>query len=194
MARDRAARPEARHLRLFVAIEIAEVVKQAVAEAIGPWRERFPKARWAPEENWHVTLKFLGWTFPRLLGWVGDQVAGCAGRSAPFETRLMGLGVFPTAKRARVLWAGLDDVAGRMAEMALALDAALSKEFTPETRPFQPHLTVARSRSPLELPPEFADTEPDPVSFRVDHVTLFQSHLRRPAPIYEPLDAFPLGG
>lgn len=194
MARDRATRPEARPLRLFVAIEIPDAVKEAVARAIEPWRDRFPDARWAPEENWHVTLKFLGRTFPRLVGWVGEQVAASADASAPFETGLVGLGSFPSATSARVLWVGLDDRAGRMVEIALALDAALSREFAPEARPFKPHLTVARSRSPIEVPPAFAGTPLDPVAFRVDHVTLFQSHLRRPSPRYEALGAFPMAG
>jgi RNA 2',3'-cyclic 3'-phosphodiesterase len=177
-----------------VAIEIPDAVREAVAGAIAPWRDRFPNARWAPRENWHVTLKFLGRTFPRLAGWVGEQVAASAGDAVPFETELLGLGAFPSATRARVLWAGLDDRAGRMAEIALALDAALSREFTPEARPFRPHVTVARSRPPLGLPPAFAETRVEPVAFKVEHVTLFRSHLRRPAPRYEPLGAFRLGG
>ena len=77
--------------------------------------------------------------------------------------------------------------------MAGALDDGLAKEFAPEKRAFTPHLTVARSDPPLLLPEGFADTELAPVAFTVDHLTLFRSHLRRPAPLYEPLGSFPLG-
>ena len=194
MARDRASRPEAKPLRLFVAIELPEHAKARVAEAFAPWRGSFPKARWAPRENWHVTLKFLGSTWPRLVGWVQEGVTSIAAEHSRFETRLTGVGAFPSAGSARVLWAGLDDHVGRMAELSLALDAALAQEFKPESRSFRPHLTVARSEPPLHLPDGFATAilESDP--FPVDHVTLFQSHFRRPAPIYDPLASFPLGG
>lgn len=194
MARDRAARPEAKALRLFVAIELPAEAEDAVEAAVGPWRESFPRARWVPPGNRHVTVKFLGQTWPRLRGWVEERVREAARSAVAFETSLTGLGAFPSARRARVLWVGLDDRPGRMAEVALGLDAALAQEFRPEARAFTPHLTVARSDPPLALPPDYVSAEVTPVRFRVDHVTLFRSHLRRPAPLYEPLASLPLGG
>jgi len=193
MARDRASRPQARPVRLFVAIGVSDAARRAVADAIGPWRAAFPRARWVPDENWHVTLRFLGSTYPRLVEWVHGRTAEAAASVVPFETRLTGLGSFPSPGRARVLWAGFDDRAGRMAEAAHALDAAFASEFTPETRAFSPHLTVARSDPPLRLPDGFAEMALEPVAFRVDRFVLFRSHLRRPAPRYEPLAEFPLG-
>ena len=170
-----------------------EKAKHVVAEAIKPLQEAFPKARWVSPENWHVTLKFLGSTYPRLVGWVHKQVAAAAAGIQTFETRPTGLGAFPSPGRARVLWAGLDDRRGRMAELALALDAALGKEFTTETRPFTAHVTVARSEQPLRLPTGFSETPLESVAFRVERVTLFRSHLQRPAPRYEPLEVMALG-
>ena len=194
MAHDRASRPEAKALRLFVAIDLPEDVQDEVDRAIGPWREAFPRARWAPRGHRHVTLKFLGQTWPRLSDWVPEQVGVVAATSSPFDTRLRGLGAFPSPGRARVLWAGLDDDNGRMAGLASALDEVLAKEFRPETRAFAPHLTVARSEPPVGLPEGFGLTRVEPVSFRVDHLTLFRSYLQRPAPRYEPLGVFRLGG
>ena len=71
--------------------------KDAVEEAFAPWRERFPKARWAPRENWHVTLKFLGRTWPRLTDWVPKQVEEAAKLVEPFRSRVTGVGGFPSA-------------------------------------------------------------------------------------------------
>ncbi len=193
MASDRGSRLETKPLRLFLAVEVPPEAKGAVAEAVTPWREAFPKARWAPKENWHVTLKFLGSTYPRLVGWVHQQVASAAAGIQPFETRLTGLGAFPSPGRARVLWAGLDDRSGRMAQLARALDASLANEFTTETRAFTGHLTVARSDPPMRLPTRFSETPMESVEFMFDHITLFRSHLQRPAPRYEPLQVFPLG-
>jgi 2'-5' RNA ligase len=193
MARDRASRNEAKPLRLFVAVEVPEDAKRVVAEAVAPWREEFPRARWAPLENWHVTLKFLGSTWPRLMEWVMETVRDVAVRAAPFESRLSGLGSFPSPRRARVVWAGLDDGAGAMAGIAGALDEALAREFRAERRAFRPHLTVARSDPPLRLPESFGDSVLEAEPFTVGRLVLFRSHLRRPAPRYEPLQSFPLG-
>jgi len=194
MARDRASRPEARSLRLFVAFDVSAAAADEVARAIDPWITAFPRARWVPRENWHVTLKFLGQTWPRLEGWVRERVGHAATAAAPVATRLTTLGSFPSRGRARVLWAGLGDEAGGLAKIATALDDALRREFDPETRPFAPHLTMARSDPPLRLPQGFAERPLDPAGFTVDRIVLFRSHLGRPAPRYEALETFPLSG
>ncbi len=192
MARDRASRPEAKPLRLFVALEVPAELKAAIGDAIAPLRDAFPRARWSPPDNWHVTLKFLGSTWPRLVGWVNEQVSAVAADRAPFATRLTDLGVFPSPNRARVVWAGLDDGRGRMAELALALDHALSSEFKPESRAFRPHLTVGRSEPPLAV--RLREEPLDAAPFEVREIVLFRSHLQRPAPRYEPMERFRLEG
>jgi RNA 2',3'-cyclic 3'-phosphodiesterase len=194
MGRDRAARPEAKPLRLFVAIELPDAAKDVADEAFASWREEFPKARWVPRENMHVTLKFLGRTWPRLTDWVPEQIEQAVAEVQPFETRLAGVGSFPSAKRGRAIWAGFDDDEGRLTALAGAIDQALQDEFEPEKRPFHAHLTVARSDPPLKLPVTYTSTELGSEPWTVDHVVLFRSHLGRPAPRYEPLERFPLGG
>ena len=192
MARDRASRPEARPLRLFVATEIPEEIRGALAEAVTPVRERFPKARWVPIQNQHVTLKFLGSTYPRLVEWVTATVRQVATRNAAITTRVEGLGVFPNARGARVLWAGLDDAASAFGRLAADLDEGLSEEFKPEKRAFAPHLTVARFEPTVSMDPDEIAFESEP--FEVPRIVLFRSHLRRPAPVYEPMEAFRLSG
>ena len=194
MARDRASRPEARPLRLFVAVDVPEAVRDLVAVAVAPWRDRHPRAKWVPKQNQHVTVKFLGSTWPRLVEWVTQAVGGVAGASAPFDTRVTGLGAFPTPRRARVLWAGLDDTGGRMAAVAAALDEALAKEFEPEKRAFTAHLTVARFDPPVPLGDDLSAMELRTDAFPIDRLVLYRSHLQRPAPVYEPLHEFPLVG
>jgi RNA 2',3'-cyclic 3'-phosphodiesterase len=193
VARDRAFRPEARSLRLFVAFDVSPEAVVAVERAIRPWRDEFPTARWVPAENWHVTLKFVGQTWPRLERWVRERVGEAASRALPVATRLTALGSFPSATRGRVLWAGIDDAAGDLALIASGLDEALAREFPPERRPFSPHLTLARSEPPVRVPPSFAASSLEPVAFSVDRLVLFRSHLRRPAPRYEALETFALG-
>ena len=180
--------------RLFVAFALTEVALDEVDRAIDPWRVRFPGARWVPRENMHVTLKFLGRTTPSLETWVRQQVGTVAAGHGPVSTRLTGLGSFPSAGRARVLWMGIEDPKEAFARLAGALDAALQESFAPETRSFSAHLTVARSDPPLKLDGGSTRTPVEPVGFRVEEIVLFRSHVRRPAPRYEPIATFTLAG
>lgn len=194
MARDRSNRPQAKALRLFVAVEVPDDAKTAAAEAVAELRARFPKARWARPENQHVTLKFLGQTWPRLEGWVRERVGEAAAGVAPFEVRLDGLGAFRSSGQARVVWVGLrDEPPGALADLAAAVDRSLVAEFARERRGVSAHLTLARSDPPLALQAADLERSVRPVAWEVDRVVLFRSHLQRPAPRYEALQAFPLG-
>ena len=178
--------------RLFVAIQIDEGAKARLRAVLHPWKERLSAARWVPPANWHVTLVFLGSTSPELQGWVDAQVAAVASSSSPFRVTLTGLGAFPTVKRAKVLWAGLDDPQNGCAELAQGLRRALSKESKIDDRPFRPHVTVARADPPLKLPEDFAATPllTDPIV--VNGLTLFQSIPAAGAVRYEPVGIHPL--
>ncbi|GIV00240.1 MAG: RNA 2',3'-cyclic phosphodiesterase [Actinomycetota bacterium] len=193
MARDRAARPEARPLRLFIAVDLPQDVRELVDRGVEPIRERYPQGRWVPVRNQHVTLKFLGATWPRLVEGVLATVGSVAARHRPFETRVSGLGAFPSVRRARVLWAGLEDPAGRLAAIAADLDAELARDFAPEKRPFAAHLTVARFDPPVPLAEDLAEIGLESRPFEVAWLVVYRSHLQRPAPVYEPLATFPLG-
>jgi 2'-5' RNA ligase len=193
MARDRAARPEAKPQRLFVAIDLPDDVREVVDGGVTPLRDRYPRARWVPTGNQHVTLKFLGTTWPRLIGWVIETVGGVAAAHEPFETRVAELGAFPSARRARVLWVGLDDEAERLSAIARDLDRALVKEFPREKRAFTPHLTVARFDPPVQLEDDLEQVGLESRTFGVEWLVVMRSRLQRPAPVYEAIATFPLG-
>jgi RNA 2',3'-cyclic 3'-phosphodiesterase len=195
MARDRRARPQAESLRLFVAVDMPEAAAEALERAVEPWRERLGAGRWVRRENWHVTVKFLGRTWPRLMRFVQTACRKVAEGVPPFEVTLSGLGVFPGPGRARVLWAGLDDREGRLTEIAAALDAGLAGEFAPEKRGFTPHLTVARFNPPIPMREDaesLAATSIDAPAFEVDRLILYRSHLSPRGARYEPVEEFPL--
>ena len=93
-----------------------------------------------------------------------------------------------------MLWARLYDPDGRLASLAADLEGRLAKEFTPEKRAFSAHLTMARFDPPVSLDEEeiaAADVVSEPFTF--DRLVVYRSHLRRPAPIYEPVGVFALG-
>ena len=95
---------------------------ETLAAALSPRRSLLQGARWTKPENQHVTLKFLGWVDgPRL-----DDVSGAlepVGHAHQAATlSLTELGAFPSERRARVLWVGLDDPAGLLVSLVTAID------------------------------------------------------------------------
>lgn len=181
-------------MRLFLAVEVPDEGILAVADAIGPWREAFPDARWVPSRNWHVTMKFLGSTAGDRVSGVEQTVAGIVADHRPGPVSVHGLGAFPSTQRARVLWAGLDDPAAGLDALVTDLEAGLADRFRKEMRRFHPHLTVARSEPPIRLPDAYAATPLASEPFTVDRVVLFRSRMKDGATTYDPLASFPFGG
>ncbi len=114
-----------------------------------------------------------------------------------FETALTETGAFPSAKRARVLWAGLSDEDDRFTTIVSTLDDLLRADFVPEKRKHTPHLTLARLNPPanlLEIAPELAGMSVRSAPFVVDRLVLYRSHLSPRGASYEAVGEFPLQG
>lgn len=196
MARDRSARPEAKPLRLFVAVDVPDPVKSGLARVVDPFRDRVPGARWTRPGGWHVTLKFLGATWPRLVNDVEEAVAAAALATAAFESGLTDIGVFPSVRRARVVLAGLADPENRFAPIVQMLDRSLEDHFVPEKRAFTPHLTLARLNPPRDLgefAPDLAGTPVSSEPFAIDRLVVYRSRLSPKGATYEPLSVHPFG-
>lgn len=181
----------AEKLRLFVAVDAPEDQLARLNRAIVPLKERFEKARWLPQANQHITLKFLGSTPSDRFEAVREVVEIVARSHAPATVSLAGLGAFPSPRRARVLWVGIDDPA----ELLTGVAADLSEAFEPlgyrvEAREFTPHLTLARFKVParLEDVPEAPDFEP----FVVDRLLVYLSRLHPHGARYEVLEEIAL--
>jgi 2'-5' RNA ligase len=129
-------------MRLFFALEIDAAIRERITAYVDGVR-RIPGVRFMPPDSYHVTLKFLGEV--RDLDRVQRAVATI--RAERFELTFRDLGFFPNARSPRILWAGIH-ADNRLPALASALDDALATNgFPREERPFQPHLTLARSGS-----------------------------------------------
>jgi len=184
---------EPERLRLFVAVDVPHGLREVVSDAAEPLRKRYDSGRWAPIENQHVTLKFLGSTLSDHLEAVHDALGMVARSHAPAKLSVSGLGSFPSSRRMRVLWAGLDDPGELLVRMAADLERAFEPlGYKAEARAFTPHLTLARFRVPVRLEeplPELPATEP----FEIASVELFRSLLHPKGARYEVLESFRLG-
>jgi 2'-5' RNA ligase len=181
-------------LRLFVAVAIPAPVLAALDDAIAPHRDLVPGARWAPLANQHVTLKFLGHVPAERSPAIEGVCAEVARTLQPADISVEGLGAFPNAKRARVLWAGIGDPVGLLTTMAARLDIGLQPlGFEPEDRDFTPHLTLARLKRPAPVRALLEQVEFHSESFRLDALSLYLSKLSPKGARYEVLESFVLG-
>jgi 2'-5' RNA ligase len=180
-------------LRLFVAASIPEEELRRVDEGTKDLRDRLIGARWAPLENQHVTLKFLGSTPLDVFDDVNDTIEKIVLAHPTTDISVAGLGVFPSPRRARVLWAGIRDDANILTSIAESLARALGPlGFEPEKRSFTPHLTLARFRVPAPVERDRLQLEEGP-AFRLESIDLYRSHLSPKGARYEVLRRFALG-
>jgi 2'-5' RNA ligase len=130
-------------MRLFVGIALPTAVSdllQQIRQQLEP--RSGPDLRWSAPEGWHVTLQFLGA--------VNDECAACVCRqlktiAAPaVAVRLEGLGFF---ERAGVFWAGVALTPPLLALQQFVTAAMRNCRFTPEDRPYDPHITLARAKA-----------------------------------------------
>lgn len=145
-----------------------------------------------PPENWHLTLRFLGWTEPVAYDLVLASLDQ-AQRGAPFEIELGGLGAFPRPRRATVTWIAVTKGQARLDELAaLSEEAAQTAGFSPEDRPYRAHLTLSRVRPPEDVTGLIESFDSTGIRWRCRSLVVYRSHLSRGGARYEPLETFPL--
>jgi 2'-5' RNA ligase len=129
-------------VRLFVALEVPEDLRRRLAGV----RERVGTPggglRWMSAATLHLTLRFLGETPSHLISVLNEALAGV--ESERLLVRVRGLGFFPSQRAPRVLWARAESPGlGQLHDGIEA--AAASRGWPRESRPFHPHLTLARA-------------------------------------------------
>lgn len=133
-------------LRSFIAIRIPTEIQTTILRETANLRQflKKPLIRWVPQENIHLTLKFLGDVSPANLESLAHHLAPELNQLPTFDIRVGGMGAFPNPRRARILWIGME-APKELAAVAQAVESVASRlGFTRETRPFSPHLTIGR--------------------------------------------------
>jgi RNA 2',3'-cyclic 3'-phosphodiesterase len=130
-------------MRIFIGIDLDEVIRGKIARFMEGVSGFAPEARWVRPESLHVTLKFIGEQEPEQVAAVGERLRKV--ESDSFEIGISGYGFFPTVKAPRVFWIGIQ-AGSALAELAAQIDGAMGELGIPrEERAFSPHLTLARA-------------------------------------------------
>lgn len=136
--------------RLFIAIPLPAPTRAAMYEAAGPLRAAAPALRWIPAARLHLTVKFLGDTPDDVLPSLEEALRAATGNHGEVPLVVRGAGAFPTLRRPRVVWMGVDP-SPRLELLHHDVEAACaSLGFPVEGRAFRPHITLARVKAPLD--------------------------------------------
>lgn len=181
-------------MRLFVALELSEAVRAAVRELLGRLQRARADVRWVRPEGMHLTLKFIG-EFPEEKLPSLRAALSVVRSSRPAELHFRELGFFPSERRPRVLWVGVE-ASDNLAELAAQVEAALEPlGVERENRRYLPHLTLGRFKSPkhLERLQEEMTALPSTDLGRIEarEFFLFQSKLSPAGAVYTKLESFP---
>jgi 2'-5' RNA ligase len=130
-------------MRLFIAVDIDQAIREQIARFVEGVRNSTPDARWMKSESLHVTLKFIGEQPSTAVE--PFKAALTAIKSKAPEIQFRDYGFFPTPKSARVFWIGMN-AGPELAALAAAVDAETAALGIPkEERTYNPHITVARA-------------------------------------------------
>jgi RNA 2',3'-cyclic 3'-phosphodiesterase len=194
-----------RSLRLFVAIELPDEQKQALAGLQDSMRSeitrrfRDVRVRWTQRESMHLTLKFLGATPPDRLESVHNALASAVPDPPAFNLSLAYAGTFAGRRPPQVIIAGVSGQTNALHELVERIETELKIAGWPrEKRPFRAHITLARLSQDLSNETRRAIAETAAMAklnsrhvWPIDHVSLMQSHLGREGARYERIARFP---
>ena len=190
-------------VRSFIAIELPDGLKQELSQLQAKLKAgKQPGVKWADPYGIHLTLKFLGNIAIDKTGEITRVIEEAAKGTVPFHLEVKPLGVFPNLRRVQVVWVGISGEVDKLGQLQQRLESGLARlGFTPESRPFMPHLTLARLRDQASLDERqrlgqlIASTSFESAhSIKVDAVNLMESQLTREGAIYSRISSVKLTG
>ncbi len=192
-----------RMMRTFVAVNIPAEIKQNLKMEIERLRAliRGESVRWVRSEGIHLTLKFLGEISSSNLGEIRQILEREIEKHPICTLSVGGFGCFPNRRRPRVLWIGITEDQGTLAQVQSSIDERIVPlGFEKEGRPFHPHLTLGRLRRNCSISDltQLQDAVKDFVvgqigQFEVRDIHLIESILKPTGAEYCTLGEYTLG-
>jgi len=180
-------------VRSFIAIELPDELKAGLNQLQARLKlSKQPWVKWVDPYSIHLTLKFLGSIAVDRTGEITRAMEEAAQGISPFYLEVKGLGVFPNLRRVQVVWVGISGEVDKLGQLQQRIESNLAHlGFTPESRTFTPHLTLARLRDQASLDERqsfgqlIASTKFEAgFTIEVDAISLMRSQLTREGAIY----------
>jgi len=179
-------------IRSFIAIDFPEETRKALEDIQKELKQCGTGVRWVKPGSIHLTLKFLGNIHPAQVEDIALAVAQEIRDQPPITLGAAGLGAFPSLRKPRVIWIGMEGEVQRLTRIQARVENALEPlGFVREKRPFRPHLTIGRVKDRRKLQAlidAMAELKiPEFDSFDVTEIILYKSDLRPTGAIYTKL-------
>lgn len=188
-------------LRLFWAVNLPHSLKQKLFGIQSRLREVPADVKWVEQQNFHLTVKFLGDVNPSKTNEIIKSVREAVSGLGDFELEIAGLGFFPNSQRPKVIWAGVHGEVRKFQELYYRVEKSMDFIGHPsDSKRFSPHLTLGRLRSAqgsfeLVQKAQVTEKETDVISkVKVDTIELMESQLTRKGPMYTVLETLKLAG
>jgi 2'-5' RNA ligase len=188
-------------VRCFIAVELPDELKKGLTQLQSRLKlGEQPWVKWVDPYSTHLTLKFLGNVAVDRIGEITGAIEEAARGMSPFHLEVKELGVFPNLRRVQVAWVGLSGEVDKLGHLQQRIESNLARlGFAPESRPFTPHLTLARLRdqaSPAErqrFGQLIVSTRFETAyTIEVDAISLMRSQLTREGAIYSRISSIGL--
>ncbi len=174
-------------MRIFISINISEELKAEV-KRLQSKIQSCNGTRKIPEENMHLTIKFLGEV--EDVPYIREKLRSICFK--PFNITAKKVGFFPSSKQPNIVWIGFRE-SEELEEIFQKIETLLGKEFRQEFN-FKPHLTIARIRKNNPKAEKcLAMLEKEDVAPAKSYISSFQlmkSTLTPTGPKYEPIEEF----
>lgn len=178
-------------MRTFIAVELTEEFKKKIEEVQIPLKRLGADVSWVKPGNVHAILKFLGEVTGDKIERVYEGTKKALEGIKGFKLSLKDLGCFPSIKRPRVVWIGVEKGKEELALMAKKIEQEMENIGYPkENREFSPHLTIGRVKSPKNierLAEQIKTTNFQTEEIEIKEVMVMRSQLNPAGAIYTPL-------
>lgn len=176
-------------IRTFISINLPEDIKREILSLQSRLKVHGGHIGWVKPDAIHLTLKFLGDIDEKKIPEIEAATREATKGFDTFYLRILGLGVFPSLKRPRIIWLGVNEEGDSLARLQSKIEDEIARIGPPrEEREFKPHLTIGRVKD-LHGFKQLMDTIDaergiDLDGFNVTEILIMKSELRREGAIY----------
>ncbi|MCR2821799.1 RNA 2',3'-cyclic phosphodiesterase [Lederbergia panacisoli] len=180
----------------FYALALPDEVKQYLLKVSEQINKEFPFKKWVHHEDYHITLAFLGHADQTKLAESVRFIEKGIKEFRSFQLIQTNTGIFGSPKAPRILWAGVSHSENLHSLRSKVYDSCIQPGFQLETRPFKPHITLARkwnNEEPFSTAyfQQYSEKLPNDFKFSADEVVLYHTHPEK-TPKYEKVESFRL--
>ncbi|WP_235867555.1 RNA 2',3'-cyclic phosphodiesterase [Ureibacillus chungkukjangi] len=170
----------------FLAAKLPKEVKEFLKEWVEANKIDFPFARWVHHEDFHITLAFLGFAEENMKQEVIETMAQVLINENPLTLTLNKIGTFGPHKKPRIFWADVEQSEELNEVQKKVYRQCTNIGFQLDKKPFRPHITLARKwQGEEDFDIATLTNFDERLSFTIDEVILYETHLDRTPKYYE---------